>query len=779
MGANRKKLGFERRWLKTTSAIALALCAVAPSAVSDVLAQDAATLANIAAPDPNAQLLLEADQLIYNNDASTISAVGDVRIDYDGIKLVARQVTYDQSTGRVIAAGDVEIIERDGTRILASEIDVTDDFSDGFVNALKVETVDDTTFVAESAERRDNNITTFNNGAYTACETCRDNPEKPLLWNIKAKKIIWNGQEKTVRFEGASFEFFGVPLAYLPVFTTADPTVKRKTGFLIPSVGYSSELGASLSVPYFIVLGPDKDLRLTTTGYTRQGFLAEAEFRHQLVNGSYSLKAAGIHQFSPDAFDAGSTDAEEDWRGMVGSKGDFDINPRWSFGWDVMAQTDNNFSSTYDIEGYDQGTRRNNIYLTGLGTRSYFNAEVIKYDVQEARTSNDNDEREALVLPSVDYNYIVDRPVAGGELSFDVNMRGLSRDETSQSNSSGLATRGLAGESFSSTIEAEWKRSYVTTGGLVLTPILHAQGNAQWLDLETETLYSESNAQLTEDSSSFRGMVTAGMEARWPILFSSTSSTHVLEPIAQVFVRPDERNPGSLPNEDAQSFVFDTTTLFQRDKFSGYDRMEGGSRANLGIRYSGSFDNGWGLNAAFGQSYHLGGLNSFDQPDMVNAGRSSGLETDRSDYVGSFGLSSDFGFSALANGRFDEKDFDLRRADLQVAYRNDIFATSLKYAFIAAQPEYGFTDDRQEISTTASLKFAEDWTVFGGLTYNLESQRVERDFVGLTYHCDCFLLSLTYSEDRTEQDVIDKAIMLRVSLRTLGDFNLGTDVFSE
>lgn len=782
MGANRTHLGVVRRWLNTTSAMALALCALTPLTLSDVHAQDADALANLTTPDPNAQLLLEADQLIYNNDSQTISAVGDVRIDYDGIKLVARQVTYDQSTGRVIAAGDVEIIERDGTRILATEIDVTDDFSDGFVNALKVETVDDTTFVAESAERRDNNLTIFNNGAYTACEPCRSNPEKPLLWNVKAKKIIWNGQEKTVRFENATFEFFGVPLARLPVFTTADPTVKRKTGFLIPSVGYSDELGASVSVPYFIVIAPDKDIRLTTTGYSRQGFLAEAEFRHQLVNGSYSIKAAGINQLEPEAFDDKSTDAEEQWRGMVGSKGDFKINPRWSFGWDVMVQSDDNFSSTYDISGFNDGARRNNVYLTGLGTRSFFNAEVVKYDIQEARTTVDSDEREALVLPSVDYNYIVDQPVAGGELSFDVNLRGLSREKSSQLRRSGLATRGLAGESYAGTVEAEWKRNVVTNGGLMLTPILHAQGTGNWRDLEAETEYSESGAQLAENGATFRGMVTAGMEARWPILFSTTSSTHVLEPIAQVFVRPDERDPGSLPNEDAQSFVFDTTTLFQRDKFSGYDRMEGGSRANVGLRYTGSFDNGLGLNAAFGQSYHLGGLNSFAAPDMVNAGRASGLETDRSDYVGSFGITSELGFSALASGRFDEQDFRLRRADMELGYRNEIFRTSLSYAFIDAQPEYGFTGDRQEISTRASLKFAEDWTVFGGLTYNVENRKVERDFVGLTYECECFLMSLTYTEDRTDQEVIDKSFMLRLSLRTLGDFNFGTnglDAFNE
>jgi LPS-assembly protein len=44
---------------------------------------------------------------------------------------------------------------------------------------------------------------------------------------------------------------------------------------------------------------------------------------------------------------------------MIASRGQFRINPRWTFGWDVMAQTDNNFSRTYGISDYDRRTRSN------------------------------------------------------------------------------------------------------------------------------------------------------------------------------------------------------------------------------------------------------------------------------------------------------------------------------------------------------------------------------------------------------------------------------------
>src|SRR5690606_15328442 len=118
----------------------------------------------------------------------------------NGTRLVARSVRFDRNTSRLIASGDVQIVDPEGNVSFADEIDVTDDMRDGFVNALRIETSDRTFFAAESAERRDGNVTTFNTGVYTACEPCEENPDKAPIWRIKATKIIWNGKEKTIRF---------------------------------------------------------------------------------------------------------------------------------------------------------------------------------------------------------------------------------------------------------------------------------------------------------------------------------------------------------------------------------------------------------------------------------------------------------------------------------------------------------------------------------------------------------------------------------------------------
>ena len=75
--------------------------------------------------------------------------------------------------------------------------------------------------------------------------------------------------------------------------------------------------------------------------------------------------------------------------------------------------------------------------------------------------------------------------------------------------------------------------------------------------------------------------------------------------------RPDSPYSDTVPNEDSQSLVFDDATLFERDKYSGFDLVETGVRADLGFRYRGTFSNGASIEGLIGQSFHLAGDNPF------------------------------------------------------------------------------------------------------------------------------------------------------------------------
>jgi LPS-assembly protein len=788
-------------WTRLIGAAMLVSVAVLPGAA---LAQDISA----AAPEvpSGSQMLLEADTLVYDNDNEIVTAVGGVQIEYAGNHLVAQRVVYNRKTGRLVASGNVEIIDSDGTKTYADEIDITEDFGNGFVNALRVETIDKTYFAAESAEREGGRVTTFNNGVYTACEPCEEKPDRAPIWRVKAQKIIWDGKAKTVRFEQSRFELFGFPIAYMPVFEMADPTVKRKTGFLLPGVRYDSDLGYGVGVPFYIALAPTYDLTLTGRYYSKQGFLGQAEWRQRFNNGFYNLKVAGISQQDPDAFisdtgfpnvDSGPPDDPNHLRGMVGTKGQFNINPRWTFGWDILLQSDKDFSNTYGIGGFNDLVHRSEVYLTGLHDRNYFDLRAMHFEVQEQVldinpfTGKDiasaRNVRQPWALPSFDYAYTPDEPVAGGELDIKVNARELKRDKLDY-----LATvpkvPGIEGENGRVTAEAEWRKSIVTAGGLVISPLLAVRGDAAYADM------SDSSVAAIDDMATRLGvasdvrtefnryMATAGLEWRWPVLFTSINSTHVIEPAAQVFARPDEQYIGGLgiPNEDAQSFVFDAATLFERDKFSGYDRMEGGTRVNVGVRYSGVYSNGVTTNAIMGQSYQVGGENSFAAPDLVNVGAYSGLETATSDYVGLAGFATPYGLSSSVSARLDEQTFEIRRAELKAGLSGTLpISLTAKFAYIQAQPLYGFPDDREELSLGGSARILENWRLFASGTYDFESEILSTSAAGFAYDDECFSYMMTYTENtNTVTEEKTTSIGFNISFRTIGDFGSNSSGFS-
>jgi LPS-assembly protein len=735
---------------------------------------------------PDAQMLLEADELVYDEANNSVAAVGNVQIAYDGYTLVAERVTYHRGTGRVIASGAVEIVEPNGNRVFAQEIDITDDFQNGFVSALRVETPDNTRFIAESAERRDGDIAVFNNGVYTACEPCRENPSKPPLWQIRANRVIINNATKTVSYEGASFELFGRPIAYLNRFSHADPAIKRKSGFLFVRPSSEEELGISGGVSYFWALAPNYDLTATGRYYTRQGFLGQAEWRHRTYRGEYNIKVAGIDQKDPEAFDSSDIDSGETERGAIMSTGKFRINPRWQFGWNVLAQSDGNFARTYKLEDYSDREITNEIYLTGLNDKNYFDLRAKKYLIQDNSSDQlksalhpDLDDRrqeqQAKVLPSFDYSVVSDEPVVGGQVSLDVNVASLKRSKVDVVNYDagvGLTApderyHGLTGTYTRASVESEWKASKVINGAMVTTS-LSGRGDAMWLD--TDNLNTEFNP-LTSNEDIVRGMPAAMLEIRYPLIASNGMTSQIFEPIAQVIARPDETHIGKFPNEDAQSMVFDTTNLFERDKFSGFDRVEGGTRANIGFRYAFSFNNGSSINVVAGQSFHLHGKNSFAERDLVNAGMESGLETDKSDYVASVDLNTGTGLTVGASGRFDEKTTEIRRGEVGLRYNDAKFAMAASYIFVDEQPNYGFDMDRHEIKTSASVHLTDRVRLFGNASFDIENDALFSRGVGIAYDDSCTSLSIAYSEsdDRYTGESVSKSLTFRLGFRTLTD----------
>ena len=110
---------------------------------------------------------------------------------------------------------------------------------------------------------------------------------------------------------------------------------------------------------------------------------------------------------------------------MMGTKGQFAINSRWDFGWDVLVQSDKNFSHTYAIEDYSDYVHTSQVYLTGLDDRNYFDVRAMHFEVQEEVFDSRSEPRAPRSSPGCCRASTTPTrrtvPVFGGELNFDVN----------------------------------------------------------------------------------------------------------------------------------------------------------------------------------------------------------------------------------------------------------------------------------------------------------------------------------------------------------------------
>ena len=515
------------------------------------------------------------------------------------------------------------------------------------------------------------------------------------------------------------------------------------------------------------------------------------------MNGAYSIRLAGIFQQDKEVFrddDGDPLSGYEDFRGSARTTGRFAITSRWSAGWDVHGTTDRTFNRDYRIADSTARDLTSTVYLTGISETNFFDLRGYYFNVQRENTEeqvpdgpdvdtepdiyvHDDQSEQAVVHPVLDHNYIFARSVFGGQLRFDSNLASLSRGESDIRHPPAPFDpyyAGVAGAFTRGSSRATWERRFIGPAGQLITPFAYLQADVNFVASDDPA------AGLGEDDFIGRAMPAFGVEYEWPFLATIGSWTHTFGPKAQLIVRPNEQFVGDLPNEDSQSLVFDDTTLFVLDKFSGYDRQEGGTRANIGFIYSGVFPNGASVDAVVGQSYQLAGINSFATEDQSLTGVGSGLESDASDFVAGVTLNSGTGVALSARARLDDEDFALNRGEVNGIGTYGDSVASVGYAYIRESPSAGIFEDRQEVSAAASVGLTEAWSVLGALTYDVENHSPVKRSLGLAYADECFEISAVYSDTPEQYSdlVTGRQVFVRISLRTLGDTDLSSQLDS-
>ena len=141
---------------------------------------------------------------------------------------------------------------------------------------------------------RNNDFTEVTKGVFTSCKKRDDCPP----WSISAKKIKHDKKKKIINYEDAILRLYDVPVVYFPKFFHPDPSVKRQSGFLIPTIKNSSNSSNFLNTPYFLAITENKDATISPRFYSDNKFLLQTEYRQVNKNSDHFLETSLLEENS-------------------------------------------------------------------------------------------------------------------------------------------------------------------------------------------------------------------------------------------------------------------------------------------------------------------------------------------------------------------------------------------------------------------------------------------------------------------------------------------------
>lgn len=620
----------------TPISLALAVSALA----LPVHAQETPSANTPAASNPSAEaapavnkLVIEADNILNDDENQTITAEGNVVAVYEQRTMRADKVIYNQGTRRVYAAGNVQIFDPDGTQRFADEIEADEEFVDGYAVNFATRLPDGAIATARSAVRSADGVNALDKAIYTSCAVCAD--DSTPTWALRANRAVLNQETQMISYRDAVLEIAGVPVLYLPFFAHPDPSSERRSGLLPPSVGVSNTLGANWQQPYLFVLSESSDLTVAPAVYQNVNPLLALDYRKRFWSGELRIEGSVTHEAEFD--NDGNRFGEESTRSHIYADGRFAISPTWEWGFSAERMSDDFYSRRYDITGE---TRRRGLYdsqpllllsqFYTVGQSETFFADAALISIQGLRATDDPG-----TLPVI-------APLAFAERQFDVGPFG----HVSINASSAGLTVDTGADSQRVSLGLDWNTSRVLPGGVVVSPFAQVRADHYALD---EAVSGQPDVT--------RSLGTVGTEIAWPLVRPGADVSVLIEPVLMAAWGSESANDDPIPVLDGLQFEVDESNIFEPSPVPGYDLYEGGGRVAAGFRAEANWTGGLQARALVGRRWRQEADAAFDSL--------SNLSDTSSDWVTGLGFNYKTALSLDARVRLDKDDLTPTRMDLR------------------------------------------------------------------------------------------------------------------
>jgi len=682
------------------------------------------TFPGFAAAQSAATLIADLVEVTGNQ---RLIASGNVEVIYDGTRLSAARITYDQASDRLVIEGPILIVTSDGTILTADQASLDPQLENGLLRGARLVLQQQLQLAANQIDRVDGRYSQLQQVAVTSCQICGN---RPPLWEIRARRVVHDELAQQLYFDNATLRIGGVPLFWLPRMRLPDPTLTRATGFLIPGLRTTDQLGLGIKLPYFIRLGDHRDLTLTpyVSGQTQT---LELRYRQAFHNGNLGVRGA----VSRD------TILPDDGRSYIFADGSFALAGSYMLDFNIEAVSDPAYLLDY---GYaDQDRLASSIALTRAGED-----DLLRGDVTIYQTLREGEANASLppVVGELAYEMRLSPALVGGTLTLNAGAESFLRtNDISGDTGRDVARLGLG---------AAWRSEWVTLSGLLAQ--VDAMTAINHFAINQDPAYSP---QVTQMSGA------AAITLRWPLIRQATNGrTDVLEPI--VSIGWAGQIGGDVPNEDSRLVEFDEGNLFALTRFPGEDAQETGPYLSFGARWTHQTLAGAGTTLTLGRILRDEGIPAYSA--------ASGLAGSSSEWIIAGQIDLPSGFALRGRSLMDD-GFGFGKSETRINWQNDSLTLGAAYVWLPQDFDENRESDVSEWTIDATYRINDRWTLSADGRYDLVAAQPARAGIGIGWRNECVTVDLSLARRYTSSDTVAPATDFGLAV-SLSGFSAGRSV---
>ena len=678
--------------------------------------------------------VIEGENIVFDNNENYIKSDSPATIqDLEKNEIYLDNFEYSTSDNFFKSAGKIEVIDSKNNKYNFSQIyidekkkEIVGTDSKAFLNQedFKINKNNKPRVFSNTINIYDKK-TKFTKSIFTLCNYRKNDKCPP--WSLQAKEMLHDQKKKTIYYDNAIIKVYDFPILYLPKLSHPDPTVDRRSGFLIPSFSDSKNLGAGFDVPYFWNLGKDKDFTLRNKLFVSENPLFLGEYRQAFKESNLILDFGYTEGYKKTTTAKKSGDKSHFFSKFTKNfkgKNNSDNNIEFT----VQNVSNNKYLKLYKIKSnlveYETQTLENSFTFNRENENSFLGFKASAYETLK----DDYNDKYEYILPDVifDKNLFTSNRYGNLDLTSNLNIHNYDTNKFTKFLVNDLNWK-FRTNNFASGIKGNWI------------------GKLKNVNYEAKNTSEYKNDPETE----FFGAL--GYLSKINLFKNNNNNNYLLTP--KLLLR---YAPGKM-RKDNNNFRLNNNNIFSLDRLDSPNNFESGLSATLGFDYE-MKNNDQEFNFSIGQI-----INEKENKDMPST---SSLDEKLSDLVGNTNIKVNDSLNFNYNFALDQNYRDLNYNE--IGFNADLNPIKFDLSYLQEKKHIG---NQEYFRTNVQYLKGENGLFAFETKRNIITNSSEYYNLSYEYLNDCLRAGLVYRREFYNDSELESenSLMFKITLTPFGN----------